>query len=235
MPLLRISGAVKRNVSEVEIAFPIIPAVRFHRKVPWLSSQRFPTQFPMQKKNKKNIHVGGDLCPHIQMSLTSSISFYWNLNSENFGTHLCNLCHKGIRRTFSQIDGVAQRLKSQLRPPAVVAVGFFSFVSHFSRNAENLFWCCTKRLMFAFDAVDSSAVAHGWGEEPQLWDLVSVSNASALRHCDVKTNRPAEIQSHCEKSISKTFEWNFGFKLSRQLLSLWIYLLINFWEKPYVW
>lgn len=30
-----------------------------------------------------------------------------------------------------------------------------------------------------------------------------------LRHCDVTTNRPAEIHSPCEKCISKTFEWNF--------------------------
>lgn len=155
MPLLRISGAVNRNVSEVEITFPIIPTARFHREVPWLSSQRFPTQFPMQE----NIHIGGDLRPHIQMSLTYSINFYWNLNSENFSTHLCNLCHKGIQRTSSQIDGVAQRLKSELRLPAVVAVGFFFFlfVSHFSLNAENIFLCCMKRLMFSFDAVIDSS------------------------------------------------------------------------------
>lgn len=46
--------------------------------------------------------------------------------------------------------------------------------------------------MFAFDAIDSSAVADGWREELQLWELVSVFHASTLRHCDVKANRQAE-------------------------------------------
>lgn len=35
--------------------------------------------------------------------------------------------------------------------------------------------------MFAFDAIDSSAVAHAqWREELQLWELVSVFIATAM-------------------------------------------------------
>ena len=165
--------------------FPIIPAVCFHRKVPWLCSQRFPTTFPMQQ-NKKN-HVGGDLCPHIQIYWTYSTNFYWNRNSENFGTHLCNLCHKGIRQTSSQIDGVV-----------AVVLFFFCFVFfcnlfHISvsmqreyflmlnKAANVCFWCywliCSGTWMM-------------WGT-PALRPVVS---ASSVRHCYVKTNRSALSQ-----------------------------------------
>lgn len=76
MPLLRISGAVKRNVSEAEITFLIIPAVRFHRKGSLALQPEISYIISYADKKKKKNHIGGDLCPHIQMSLTYSINFY---------------------------------------------------------------------------------------------------------------------------------------------------------------